>query len=167
MTDANRYPAHVFWSDEDEGFIAVAPDLPGSSAFGNTQAKALAELQNAIAAWIEAAQSAGNPIPQPSPPAVETGYSGKVLLRMPRSLHARLASAAKTEDVSLNQYIVFVLASAGTRRAHQKTLQLIKQTGVVAHPQLVVDAGEVNPLPPPKLQDKAPAAAEKPSRRRI
>ena len=62
MTNVNRYPAHVFWSSEDEGFIAIAPDLPGCSAFGESQQEALTELQDAIAAWIEAAQSAGNPI---------------------------------------------------------------------------------------------------------
>ena len=43
MSDG-RYPKHLFWSDEDEGFIAVAPDLPGSSAFGETEAEAIAEL---------------------------------------------------------------------------------------------------------------------------
>jgi predicted RNase H-like HicB family nuclease len=63
VTNANRYPAQVSWSNEDGGFIAIAPDLPGCSAFGETQQEALAELQDAIAAWIEAAQSAGNPIP--------------------------------------------------------------------------------------------------------
>ena len=40
-----RYPANVFWSEEDEGFIALAPDLPGCTAFGASQAKALDELK--------------------------------------------------------------------------------------------------------------------------
>ena len=57
------YPVNLFWSDEDEGFIATAPDLPGSSAFGESQAEALAELGHAIEAWIEAAKAAGNPVP--------------------------------------------------------------------------------------------------------
>ncbi len=60
MTEAQRYPAHVFWSEEDEGYIALAIDLPGCSAFGDTRSEALAELQDAIAAWIEAQRSAGN-----------------------------------------------------------------------------------------------------------
>lgn len=72
VTDNNRYPAEVFWSEEDGGFIATAPDLPGCSAFGETQQKALAELQDAIAAWIEANHSAGNPIPGPSDVAKQT-----------------------------------------------------------------------------------------------
>lgn len=116
MTDANRYPANVFWSEEDEGFIAVAADLPGCSAFGETQHEALTELQSAIVAWIEAARAAGNPIPDPSQPAAENLYSGKILVRMPKSLHAQLARAAKTEAVSLNQHVVFLLTWAATHR---------------------------------------------------
>jgi predicted RNase H-like HicB family nuclease len=116
LTDANRYPANVFWSEEDEGFIAVASDLPGCSAFGETQHEALTELQSAIGAWIEAARAAGNPIPDPSQPAAENIYSGKILVRMPKSLHAQLARAAKTEAVSLNQHIVFLLTWAATHR---------------------------------------------------
>jgi len=61
----------VFWSDEDEGFVAVATDLPGCSAFGDTQEEALAELRDAIEAWIEAAKSAGNAIPEPSRPFLQ------------------------------------------------------------------------------------------------
>jgi predicted RNase H-like HicB family nuclease len=115
LTNPVRYPAQIFWSDEDEGYIAVARDLPGCSAFGESQQEALAELQHAIAAWIEASRAAGNPIPEPSKPAVEDNYSGKVLVRMPKSLHANIAKEAKDEGVSLNQQIVFLLASAVTR----------------------------------------------------
>jgi len=63
---ALHYPAEVFWSDEDEGWIAVAPNLPGCSAFGESRPEALAELESAIEAWIEAARAAGNAIPAPS-----------------------------------------------------------------------------------------------------
>lgn len=120
MNDTLRYPAQVYWSDDDKGFIAIASDLPGCSAFGKTQARALAELQDAIAAWIEAANAIGNPVPEPlSQPAVST-YSGKVLVRMTRELHAQLARAARTEGVSLNQYINQVLAMAMGRRAAQE-----------------------------------------------
>jgi predicted RNase H-like HicB family nuclease len=107
----NRYPAQVFWSDDDEGFIAIAPDLPGCSAFGSTQYEALTELQTAVEAWIEATLAAGNPVPEPSRPSSDHGFSGKLLLRMPRALHARLAQGAKSENVSLNQYINFLLTS--------------------------------------------------------
>ena len=120
MTDTHRYPAHVFCSENDKGFIAVAPDLPGCSAFGETQQDALDELQDAIQAWMQAARAARNPIPAPSAPAVDPPHSGKVLLRMPRRLHTQLAQSAKQEDVSLNQYIVYLLSSAvGSRGSEQ------------------------------------------------
>jgi predicted RNase H-like HicB family nuclease len=64
--EAKRYPAQVFWSDEDNGFIALALDLPGCSAFGETKTQALEELDDAIEAWIAAATRAGNPVPKPS-----------------------------------------------------------------------------------------------------
>jgi predicted RNase H-like HicB family nuclease len=123
MTNTNRYPAQVFWNEDDKGFIAVAPDLPGCSAFGQTQQEALHELQDAIHAWIEAAQAAGNLVPPPSASASDHHHSGKVLLRMPRRLHERLDRAAKQEGVSLNQYIVYLLSSASapacpSSRAH-------------------------------------------------
>ena len=66
MTDTSRYPATIFWSDEDQCFVAEAPDLPGCCAVGDTQQEALAELQDAIRAWIEAAGDVGNKVPQPS-----------------------------------------------------------------------------------------------------
>ena len=113
MTDVTRYPAQVFWSEDDKGFIAVAPDLPGCSAIGETQEEALRELHEAIAGWIDAARSVGNPVPAPSSPINE--YSGKVLLRMPRSLHAKLAVTAKQEGVSLNTYVVQLLSGEHAR----------------------------------------------------
>lgn len=116
MTDTiRRYPVNVFWSDEDQGFIATAPDLPGCSAFGGSKPEAVTEIEQAIEAWIEAARAAGNPIPEPSLPTFQAQPSGKLLVRMPRTLHASLAQAAKRENVSLNQYVVVLLASANTR----------------------------------------------------
>ena len=66
MVDASRYPIQVFWSEDDGGFIATVPDLPGCSAFGATQVEAVSEVKDAIAAWIEAMAAAGNPVPRPS-----------------------------------------------------------------------------------------------------
>ncbi|MGJ4907994.1 type II toxin-antitoxin system HicB family antitoxin [Bradyrhizobium sp. HKCCYLS2033] len=110
--NANRYPAQVFYSDEDEGFIAVAPDLPGCSAFGETQTEALTELQTAIEVWLDAAQKAGNPVPSPSKPVSEPLPSGKVLVRMPRTLHQQLLDRAVYEHTSLNQLVIMMLSAA-------------------------------------------------------
>ena len=132
MTDTHRYPAQLFWSETDKGFIAVAPDLPGCSAFGETQHDALDELQDAIQAWMEAARTAGNPIPEPASPAADHQHRGKVLVRMPRRLHTQLAHAAKQEDVSLNQYIVYLLASAGSARGSAPSTTPKRSTSTVA-----------------------------------
>ena len=106
----SHYPLEIFWSAEDDGYIAEVPDLPGCSAWGATETDAACEAQNAIAAWIEAAQSAGNLIPIPTEVQPLETYSGKFVVRVPRSLHARLARKAKIEGISLNQYVAYMLA---------------------------------------------------------
>jgi predicted RNase H-like HicB family nuclease len=111
--DSAQYPVELYYSKEDGGYIALARDLPGCSAFGKTQAKALAEIQHAIKAWQSAAAAAKNPIPEPSRLPQNQLPSGKVLLRLPRSLHASLIEDAKYDNVSLNQHVVSLL-STGT-----------------------------------------------------
>jgi len=56
----------IFYSDEGEGFIAVVPELPGCSAFGETEADALVEVKTAIALRLETARAGGCPIPEPA-----------------------------------------------------------------------------------------------------
>ena len=60
----NRYSIIVFWSEEDGGWIADAPDLKSCSAFGATPEEAVLELRVAMGAWLEAAREAGLPRPQ-------------------------------------------------------------------------------------------------------
>lgn len=104
-----RYPIEVFWSEEDGGFIAIAPDLPGTSAWGKTEAEAIHELHTVIGLWIKAARKVGNSIPAPSDRA-DVSYSGKFLMRVPKRLHAELAHSARAQGVSLNQYVLYLLA---------------------------------------------------------
>lgn len=56
---------NIFYSDDDEGYIADIPDLKSCSAFGTTPEEALHEVELAKAAWLEAARDAGKPIPTP------------------------------------------------------------------------------------------------------
>ena len=58
------YHINIFWSDEDGGYIADIPGLDACSAFGKTPAEALAEVERAKTAWLEAARAAGKPIPR-------------------------------------------------------------------------------------------------------
>lgn len=59
------YHINIFYSEADGGYIADIPDLHACSAFGNTPAEALAEVELAREAWIEAAKAEGKPVPRP------------------------------------------------------------------------------------------------------
>lgn len=65
MTNSFKYEVHIFWSDEDEAFIAEVPDLAGCMADGATYEEALANAQIVINQWIETAQSLDRVIPKP------------------------------------------------------------------------------------------------------
>ena len=69
------YHINIFFSEEDDGYIADTLDLESCSAFGSTPEQALAEVEKAKKAWIEAAQSADIPIPSPRyrPAIYQTG----------------------------------------------------------------------------------------------
>jgi predicted RNase H-like HicB family nuclease len=59
------YHINIFYSEEDEGYIADIPDLKHCSAFGKTPREALAEVEIAKKLWLEAAKREDKPIPQP------------------------------------------------------------------------------------------------------
>jgi predicted RNase H-like HicB family nuclease len=60
-----RYEIILFWSQEDDAFVADVPELPGCMAHGDTQDEALHNVQEAIAGWIEVARELGRVIPEP------------------------------------------------------------------------------------------------------
>lgn len=62
-----KYTIHIFWSDEDDGFIAVCDEFPGLSAFGATREESLAEAQSAIDLMLEHYKNTGQKIPEPKP----------------------------------------------------------------------------------------------------
>ncbi len=59
------YHINIFYSEDDEGYIADIPDLEMCSAFGETPAQALAEVETAKKLWLEAARTEKKPIPPP------------------------------------------------------------------------------------------------------
>ena len=61
----DRYEVIIYWSAEDQAFVAEVPELPGCAAHGPTQEAALANAQEAIALWIETAKEFADPIPEP------------------------------------------------------------------------------------------------------
>jgi antitoxin HicB len=91
------------------GWTATVEELPGCEARGETPELAAAAVQEAVERWIDEAKAAGREIP---PPGAAAAHSGKLLVRMPRSLHAELVRASEREGTSLNAYIVAALASS-------------------------------------------------------
>jgi len=61
----SKYEIIIFWSDDDQAFIAEVPELVGCMADGATYRKALANVEVIIKEWIEIAKDLGRPIPEP------------------------------------------------------------------------------------------------------
>jgi len=108
-----KYPVSIKWSDEDGGYIAIIPGIQGLSAFGGSPGEALSELKVAAQAFFQSLKKAGKAMP-----ILEkvSSYSGQLRLRMPKSLHGELSQAAMNEGVSLNTYLISLLAREHTKR---------------------------------------------------
>ena len=61
----HKYEIIIYWSNEDQVFVAEVPELPGCMAHGDTQESALANAHQAIQLWIDSAREFGDPIPEP------------------------------------------------------------------------------------------------------
>ena len=60
-----KYEIILYWSNEDQSFIAEVPELAGCAADGATRQEALANVETVIGEWLETAQELGRPIPEP------------------------------------------------------------------------------------------------------
>ena len=65
MTESSNYEIILYWSQEDQAFIAEVPELAGCAADGATYQEALSNVQIMICEWIETAEELGRPIPVP------------------------------------------------------------------------------------------------------
>ena len=88
-------------------FHASVLEFDGCQSTGDTFEEAYVGLMEAMEGWIETKLECGFPIPKPMD---EEKFSGKFVLRLPRSLHRQLAIEAKKEGISLNQYTLYKLA---------------------------------------------------------
>jgi antitoxin HicB len=103
----------VVQGDAGDGFLAYVPELPGCMTAAGTAAEALEALDEAMALWFETALEEGQPVPDPAPaPTADAAaeWSGKMSLRMPKSLHRDLALQAQRDEVSINQLAVTLIA---------------------------------------------------------
>ena len=61
----HKYEIIIFWSNEDDAFVAEVPELPGCIAHGVSQESALSNIREAMDLWLETAKEFGDPIPEP------------------------------------------------------------------------------------------------------
>lgn len=106
MADIRKYPCEIIPLDEDDGggYMARFPDFPGVMSDGETPEEALANGLDALECAIEAMDDWGRKIPEPD------HASGKMPLRMPKSLHAKLKLRAQADGVSENMTAVTLIA---------------------------------------------------------
>ena len=90
----------------DGSFFAQIPDLPGCMTEGATASEALENLADAQQAWVNSAIEDGAVVPSPRD---DDDFSGKFVIRVPRSMHRDLVSAARREGVSLNALVAAAL----------------------------------------------------------
>jgi antitoxin HicB len=100
--------ARILIPEADGTFSAELLEFPGCFSQGDSPNEAFRNLEEAAKSWIEAALDQGQEIP---PPSANHGYSGKIALRLPRSLHRLAMRKAERDNVSLNQCLVTAIAS--------------------------------------------------------
>ncbi len=61
----HKYEIIIYWSNEDDAYVAEAPELPRCAAHGDTQEAALKRINEAVILWIETAREFGDPVPEP------------------------------------------------------------------------------------------------------
>jgi antitoxin HicB len=160
VEDYARLPYPVSVVRDDEGrkpsWVASVEDLPGCTSRGRTPEIAVSGVSDAVTAWVEAAIREGREVPEPKS---RQSHSGRLLLRMPQTLHAELSRVAEREGASLNQFITDVLAAAVAWRAPSRASRA--ETGAGQPTVQRVDEGRLD-----DVTDREPVADSRPSSRR-
>ena len=118
MIVAKGYPLEIrpLAAEEGGGWLATFPDLPGCMGDGETPEAAITDGYSAAQAWLTVAQNCGDAIPKPG----MGGESGRFVARVPKSLHTRLVARAEQEGVSMNTFLVSIIAEGvGARATHR------------------------------------------------
>lgn len=113
--DRYRFTIRPMTREEGKGYLIEFPDVPFCLSDGETVEEAIANGRDALRGTLLCYQQDGKPIPQPDSGGESTA-SGQFRVRMPKSLHARLARQAEIEGVSLNTIVVTAAAESLGRR---------------------------------------------------
>ena len=107
--------ARILVPEADGSYRGEIMEFPGCISAGDTANEALGNLEDVAASWLMGAYERAQPIPEPVEGSVN--FSGKLMLRLPKSLHKKASWYASREGVSLNQFIVYCVSECvGERR---------------------------------------------------
>ena len=113
------YKIELYPDVEEGGYAVACPELPGCLSCGETIEECIESIEDAKLAWITASLEDGDEIPEPSN---KDDYSGQFKIRMPKSLHKKLAEHSKEEGISMNQYCIYLLSMNDAYRTKEKVL---------------------------------------------
>jgi len=117
--EAYSYVVSPINAADGGGFMFSMPDIPGVIADGETELEAIADGRAAFIATVSAMADIWQEVPPPvfnADDFTPASASGKVLARLPRSMHMQLTARAKTEGVSLNSLLLALIAEGLGRR---------------------------------------------------
>lgn len=133
-------------TESNPGWVAWVEELPGCMTYADTKEEIMDMIQDAMRLWIMTALERGKTIPVPQ--TQERDYSGKFVVRLPKSLHRKISRRAKSEGVSLNQWIATTLAEAvGKSRLapSQPTVSVSRWPGLAPLAQAaLIESGQAN-----------------------
>ena len=126
------YPYTVV-PDPEGGFVILFPDLPGCMTQVEAAEEIAAMAEDARAIWIETEFERGADIPLPSG---SNDYSGKFVVRVPRSLHRALAEMAEREGVSMNAYVTTLLSRGDAQARIERRFGDLERVMTAMHERL-------------------------------
>ena len=103
------YKIEIVPDREEGGYAISCPELPGCLTVAESVDEGFRMIEDAKESWISTALEDGIAIPEPMS---LNDYSGQFKLRLPKTLHRRLAEKSREEGVSMNQYCVYLLSGA-------------------------------------------------------
>ncbi len=115
MNEFSQYPFEIMPLSEEDGggYLISFPDFSECISDGDTIEEAIQNGFDALEETIAALEEMGYPVPLPGSGG---GHSGKFIQRVPKSLHARLATRAKQEGISMNSLVITFLAESLGKR---------------------------------------------------
>lgn len=123
---------------EGGGFYAEVLEFPGCHAEGESIEAAFQNLEEAAREWIEDCIERGHEVPEPS---IEKDYGGQYPLRLPRSIHRRVAKMALREGTSINQLLLSFIA--GGLELEDRTSKILEKISERFSPQLSLKTTEL------------------------